>query len=99
MTDSRRLILNEVVLHSAELEDPRSTVNRWHPLVSVAITAAMAVRADARGPAAIARWAALEDEFLVVAPDLPDCVPREDVFRRVLMAPRPDASRACWAER
>jgi hypothetical protein len=54
MTDIRRLISNEVVLHFAELVDPHSTVNRRHPSVSVAVTAMMAVRAGARGPAVIA---------------------------------------------
>ena len=34
MADSRHVSLDEVVLHFAELEDPRSNVNRQHPLVS-----------------------------------------------------------------
>src|SRR5262245_54301878 len=96
MTDARRIGLDEVVRHFEELEDPRSSVNRKHPLVSVVVIAVMAVLAGANGPTAIAKWAALKEEFLLGALDLPDGVPRKDVFRRVLMALRPDAFRACF---
>ncbi len=58
MTAIQRVKLDEVVTHFAELEDPRSTVNRRHPLVSVIVIAVMAVLAGANGPTAIARWAA-----------------------------------------
>ena len=60
MTDIQHISLDEVVLHFAELEDPRSTINRRHPLVSVVVIAVMAVLAGASGPTAIAEWAALE---------------------------------------
>jgi predicted transposase YbfD/YdcC len=96
MSDVRRITLDEVVRHFEELEDPRCSVNRKHPLVSVVVIAVMAVLAGAGGPTAIARWAALKEEFLVTALDLPDGVPRKDVFRRVLMALRPEAFRACF---
>ncbi len=94
MADVRRITLDDVVRHFEELEDPRCRVNRKHPLVSVVVIAVMAVLAGAGGPTAIARWAALKEEFLVAALDLPDGVPRKDVFRRVLMALRPEAFRA-----
>jgi predicted transposase YbfD/YdcC len=97
MVDSRHVTLDEVVLHFAELEDPRSTVNRQHPLVSVIVIALMAVLAGAGGPTAIARWAAIKEEFLLKTLDLPNGIPRKDVFRRVLMALRPDAFQACFA--
>jgi DDE_Tnp_1-associated len=96
MTDIQRITLDEVVLHFAELEDPRSTVNRRHPLVSVVVIAVMAVLAGANGPTAIARWAALKEEFLLGSLDLPEGIPRKDVFRRVLMALRPEAFQACF---
>lgn len=96
MTDIQRITLDEVVLHFAELEDPRSTVNRRHPLVSVVVIAVMAVLAGANGPTAIARWAALKEEFLRDALDLPEGIPRKDVFRRVLMALKPAAFPACY---
>ena len=96
MADVRRIGLDEVVRHFEDLEDPRSSVNRKHPLVSVVVIAIMAVLAGANGPTAIAKWAALKEEFLIAALDLPDGVPRKDVFRRVLMALRPDAFRGCF---
>jgi predicted transposase YbfD/YdcC len=96
MTDIQRISLDEVALHFAELEDPRSTVNRRHPLVSVVVIAVMAVLAGAGGPTAIAEWAALKEEFLIEALDLPDGVPRKDIFRRVLMALKPAAFQACY---
>ncbi len=96
MTDIQRISLDEVVLHFAELEDPRCSVNLRHPLVSVVVIAVMAVLAGASGPTAIAEWAALKEDFLIDAVDLPNGVPRKDVFRRVLMALKPAAFHACY---
>jgi predicted transposase YbfD/YdcC len=97
MADIQRLSLDEVVRHFEELEDPRSTVNRQHPLVSVVVIALMAVLAGAGGPTAIAKWAALKEEFLVTALDLPNGIPRKDDFRRALMLLKPGAFQACFA--
>jgi predicted transposase YbfD/YdcC len=97
MADLRRVSLDEVVVHFQELEDPRSTVNRRHPLASVLVVALLAVLAGAAGPTAIARWAALKGELLSRVLDLPHGVPRKDVFRRVLMALKPAAFQACFA--
>jgi predicted transposase YbfD/YdcC len=97
MADSRHVSLDEVILHFAELEDPRSTVNLRHPLVSVVVIALMAVLAGASGPTAIGEWAALKEEFLLNTLDLPNGIPRKDVFRRVLMTLRPGAFQACFA--
>ena len=97
MADTRHVFLDEVVLHFAELEDPRSSVNLQHPLVSVVVIALMAVLAGASGPTAIARWAAFKEEFLLKELNLPNGIPRKDVFRRVLMALRPGAFQACFA--
>jgi hypothetical protein len=65
MADIQRICLDEVVRHFEELEDPRSTVNLQHPLVSVVVIALMAVLAGASGPTAIAKWAALKEEWLM----------------------------------
>ena len=96
MADIQRISLDELVLHFAELEDPRSTINLQHPLISVVVIALMAVLAGANGPTAIARWAALKEEFLLNELNLPNGIPRKDVFRRVLMALRPGAFQACF---
>jgi predicted transposase YbfD/YdcC len=66
-------------------------------LVSVVVIALMAVLAGASGPTAIGKWAAMKEELLLNTLDLPNGVPRKDVFRRVLMALRPGAFQACFA--
>jgi predicted transposase YbfD/YdcC len=97
VADSQRVTLDEVVAYFQELEDPRSTINQRHPLVSVVVIALLAVLAGAGGPTAIARWAALKEELLLQVLDLPNGVPRKDVFRRVLMALKPAAFQTCFA--
>lgn len=97
MADIRRIDLDEIVRHFAELEDPRSEINRRHPLVRVVVIAVLAVLAGAGGPTAIARWATLKESFLTQVLDLPHGLPGKDVFRRVLMALKPAAFQACCA--
>src|SRR3954470_853862 len=97
MADLQRVSLDEIVVHFQDLEDPRSTINRRHPLASVVVIALLAVLAGAGGPTAIARWAALKAEFLLQVLDLPQGVPRKDVFRRTLMVLKPAAFQACFA--
>jgi len=97
MAEIHRIGLDEVGRHFEALEDPRSTVNRRHPLVSVVVIALMAVLAGADGPTGIAEWAVLKEEFLLEALDLPNGTPRKDVFRRVLMSLKPAAFQACFA--
>src|ERR1044072_8135816 len=99
MAQVQHVCLDEVVGYFDELEDPRSTVNRKHPLVSVVVIAMMAVLAGAGGPTAIATWAALKEEFLVKVLHLPHGIPRKDVFRRVLALLQPGAFQACFANR
>jgi predicted transposase YbfD/YdcC len=97
MADVRRIGLDEIVRHFEALEDPRSSINRKHPLVSVVVMALMAVLAGANGPTAIAEWAALKAEFLKQILDLPHGIPGKDVFRRVLMTLKPGTFQACFA--
>ena len=66
---STRSKLDEIVAYFATLEDPRSHLNRRHPLPSVLVIAVLAVLAGAAGPTAIARWAVLRG-------GLPDGPPR-----------------------
>jgi predicted transposase YbfD/YdcC len=97
MADIPHVDLDEVVRHFKDLEEPRSTVNLHHPLVSVVVIALMAVLAGASGPTAIAKWAEMKQDFLLKTLDLPNGIPRKDVFRRVLMALKPGAFQACFA--
>ena len=93
---STRSRLDEIVASFATLEDPRSEINRRHPLPSVLVIAVLAVLAGAAGPTAIARWARFKEDLLAGALDLPNGIPGKDVFRRVLMVLKPDAFEACF---
>src|SRR5436190_19256224 len=97
MAKIERCGLDEVVAHFHLLEDPRSPINRQHPLVSVVVIAMMAVLAGAGGPTAIATWAVIKEEFLLKVLTLPHGIPRKDVFRRVLALLQPGAFQACFA--
>jgi predicted transposase YbfD/YdcC len=93
---STRSRLDEIVASFSTLEDPRSHINRRHPLPSVLVIAVLAVLAGAAGPTAIARWAECKAELLVGLLDLPYGIPGKDVFRRVLMLLKPDAFEAAF---
>ena len=97
MSNVLRTGLDEVVAHFNELEDPRSTINRQHPLVSVIVISLLAVLAGAGGPTAIAKWAEMKKELLAKVLELPHGIPRKDVFRRVLALLKPAAFQACFA--
>jgi predicted transposase YbfD/YdcC len=97
MAGSRRFGLDEVVAYFRDLEDPRSEINRKHPLASVVVIALVAVLAGASGPTMIAQWAALKEGLLASVLPLPHGAPCKDVFRRVLMALRPEAFQECFA--
>jgi predicted transposase YbfD/YdcC len=91
-----RVELEEITCHFHELEDPRSSINQKHPFVSVVVIALLAVLAGANGPTTIAQWAEIKKSFLIGVLDLPNGVPRKDVFRRVLSLLNPGAFQACF---
>jgi predicted transposase YbfD/YdcC len=93
---STRSRLDEIVASFSTLEDPRSHINRRHPLPSVLVIAVLAVLAGAAGPTAIARWAECKADLLIGLLDLPYGIPAKDVFRRVLMMIKPDAFEAAF---
>ena len=93
---STRSKLDEIVASFSTLEDPRSHINRRHPLPSILVVAVLAVLAGAAGPTAIARWAKYKEELLMGLLDLPNGIPGKDVFRRVLMIIKPDAFEAAF---
>jgi predicted transposase YbfD/YdcC len=95
MAKVQRVYPDEGIGYLEDLEDPRDTVHRKHPLVSVVVLAMRAVLSGAGGPTAIAKWAALQAEFLTGVLPLPHGIPRQDVFRRVLGLLRPAAFQAC----
>jgi predicted transposase YbfD/YdcC len=87
---------DEIVASFSTLEDPRSQINRRHPLPSILVIAVLAVLAGAAGPTAIARWAKLKEDLLTGILDLPHGIPGKDVFRRVLMSLKPEAFEAAF---
>ncbi len=93
---STRSKLDEIVESFSTLEDPRSHINRRHPLPSVLVIAVLAVLAGAAGPTAIARWAKFKEDLLTGLLDLPHGIPGKDVFRRVLMLLKPEAFEAAF---
>ncbi|MCX7399273.1 MAG: ISAs1 family transposase [Planctomycetales bacterium] len=90
--------LEELVACFEDLEDPRSEINRKHPLVSVVAISMMAVLAGADGPTSIHRWAGSLEEQLPSLLDLPNGIPSRDVIRRVLCALKPEAFQECFSE-
>ena len=96
MANTKRIDLAEVVCHFQSLEDPRSPINRRHPLQSVLVISLMAVLAGADGPTAIRQWAESKADLLLRTLPLPHGLPSKDVFRRVLMAVQPEAFQACF---
>ncbi len=63
--------LGEIICHFEQLEDPRSPINRHHPLPSVLTISLMGVLAGSDGPTAISRWAVARKDLLMQALDLP----------------------------
>jgi predicted transposase YbfD/YdcC len=96
MAKHQQIHLDEIVGYFDELEDPRSSINQKHPLVSVVVISMMAVLGGAGGPTAIAKWAKFKAEFLLQVLDLPNGIPCKDVFRRVLALIKPDAFQRCF---
>ncbi len=97
MAQIKRLSIEDIVDYFDELEDPRSTINLKHPLVSVVVIAMMGVLAGANGPTAIAGWAKLKEEFLLEALPLPHGIPCKDVFRSVLSLLKPQGKRITFS--
>ena len=96
MADSVHVRLDEVLAHFSELEDPRSEINRRHPLESVLVILLMAVLAGCGGPTSVAEWANYQKEWLLKFLPLPNGIPQKDVYRRVLSALKPEAFQACF---
>ncbi len=88
--------LGEIVCHFEKLEDPRSTINRLHPLPGVLTMSLMGVLAGADGPTGIAKWAVAKKDLLLQALDLPHGIPSRDVIRRVLSTLKVDAFQSCF---
>ena len=89
--------LTELFTAFDQLEDPRSSINRLHPLSSVLSIAVLAVLCGADGPTSIRYWAEARQEFLERFIELPNGLPSRDVFRRVLCALQLAAFQQCFS--
>jgi predicted transposase YbfD/YdcC len=96
--DTQHTSLADIAKHFDTLEDPRSSINRRHPLTSVVVIAIMAILAGANGPTAIAQWARAKQAFLGQGLRLPFGVPCKDVFRVVLTLLNPQVFQACFTD-
>lgn len=97
MANELRVGIEEVVPYFDALEDPRSSINQLHPLVSVVVISLMGVLAGANGPTGIAKWANLKKDLLLQRLPLPHGIPQKDVYRRVLSLLKPEAFQTCFA--
>ena len=82
----------------ADLEDPRSSVNRRHSLEDIIVICILGVIAGADGPKAIATWATAQKEWLCRHLELPHGIPSHDTIGRLLALLRPEAFQKCFQE-
>jgi hypothetical protein len=82
----------------ADLEDPRSSVNRRHSLGDIIVICILGVLAGADGPKAIATWATAQKEWLCGHLELPHGIPSHDTIGRLLALLRPEAFQTCFQE-
>jgi predicted transposase YbfD/YdcC len=82
----------------ADLEDPRSAVNRRHLLGDMMVICVLAVLAGADGPKAIATWATAQKEWLREHLELPGGIPSHDTIGRLLALLRPEAFQRCFQQ-
>ena len=82
----------------ADLEDPRSTVNRRHLLGDLIVICICGVLAGADGPKAIGVWAQANADWLRRHLPLPSGIPSHDTIGRLLAALKPAAFQSCFAD-
>jgi predicted transposase YbfD/YdcC len=80
----------------ADLEDPRSSINRRHLLGDMIVICILGVIAGADGPKAIATWATAQKDWLCKHLELPYGIPSHDTIGRLLALLRPEAFQKCF---
>ena len=88
--------LEQLLTAFDKLEDPRSHINRHHPLPAVVMISIMGVLSGADGPTGIRSWADTKEKELVAVLELKRGLPSRDVIRRVLCALKPEAFQECF---
>ena len=87
----------EISAHFGKLEDPRSHINRKHLLGDLMVICVCAVLSGCDGPIAIGDWAKAKADWLLQHLELPHGIPAHDTIGRLLMALKPAAFQACFA--
>lgn len=82
----------------AELDDPRSSINRKHLLGDLMVISICGVLAGADGPEAIGVWAQSRADWLDEHLELPHGIPSHDTIGRVLALLKPSAFQKCFQE-
>jgi predicted transposase YbfD/YdcC len=87
----------EISAHFGKLEDPRSHINQKHLLGDLMVICVCAVLSGCDGPIAIGDWAKAKAAWLQRHLELPHGIPSHDTIGRLLMALKPTAFQACFA--
>jgi DDE_Tnp_1-associated len=87
----------EISAHFGKLKDPRSHINQKHVLGDLMVICVCAVLSGCDGPIAIGDWAQAKAAWLKKHLELPHGIPSHDTIGRLLMALKPAAFQACFA--
>jgi len=87
---------HSILEHFADLDDPRSEINRLHLLGDLIVICVLAVVAGADGPTAIYEWAKANTNWLKSYLKLPYGIPSRDTIRRLLSLLKPAAFQNCF---
>lgn len=87
----------EISAHFGKLEDPRCHINRKHLLGDLMVICVCGVLSGCDGPIAIGNWARAKAAWLTQHLPLPHGIPAHDTIGRLLMALKPAAFQACFA--
>lgn len=87
----------EISAHFGNLPDPRSHINKKHLLGDLLVICVCSVLSGCDGPIAIGQWAKAKAPWLKQHLALPNGIPSHDTIGRLLIALKPAAFQACFA--
>jgi len=85
-----------IIEEFADVEDPRSPINRKHLLGDLIVICIMAVISGCDGPLAIGNWAQKKKKWLTENLELPHGIPSHDTIGRLLALLKPEAFQRCF---
>lgn len=86
----------KIIEHFSAIEDPRVERTKKHPLASILVISVLATICGAEGWSEMAEYGRRKEEWLKGFIDLPNGVPSEDTFARVLSRLKPEALYECF---